>query len=183
METQSNKTNSNSFGYVMEALPASTIEHMINSFSKEDILTDLNKIFDVQNFSQHSHLVKLFDFLYRALLLTGKRNFLVFDNNKYINVPTENIAFFYIKYESPVIMRFDKQEYFVSYSLDRIQDLLPEKQFFRINRRYLINFSAVKDVEHYFARKLLVNSVIPLKEKLIVSKEKVSEFLRWLDNR
>jgi DNA-binding LytR/AlgR family response regulator len=60
---------------------------------------------------------------------------------------------------------------------------LPEKQFFRLNRQYLINFHAVKEVEHYFARKLLVNPVIPIKDKLLVSKEKVSGFLHWLDDR
>jgi DNA-binding LytR/AlgR family response regulator len=46
-----------------------------------------------------------------------------------------------------------------------------------LNRQYLVNFNAVKEVEHYFARKLLVNSVIPTKDKLIVSKEKVTDFL------
>jgi DNA-binding LytR/AlgR family response regulator len=80
-------------------------------------------------------------------------------------------------------MCFDKQEYFVNYSLEQIQQLLGEKQFFRLNRQYLINFNAVKDVEHYFARKLLVNPVIPMKDKLLVSKEKVTDFLHWLDNR
>ena len=82
-----------------------------------------------------------------------------------------------------MIMTFDKEEYFVNYSLEQIQNLLPEKQFFRLNRQYLINFNAVKEVEHYFARKLLVNPVLPMKDKLIVSKERVTEFLGWLDNR
>jgi len=71
----------------------------------------------------------------------------------------------------------------VNYSLDQIQNLLPKNQFYRLNRQCLINFNAVKEVEHYFARKLLVNPVIPAKDKLIVSKEKVTEFLHWLDNR
>jgi two-component system, LytTR family, response regulator LytT len=123
------------------------------------------------------------DLLMNLAAQAGKKSFLVFKNNKYINVLTENIALFYIKYESSMIMCFDKQEYFVNYSLEQIQKLLPEKQFYRLNRQYLINFNAVKEVEHYFARKLLVNPVIPIKDKLLVSKEKVNEFLRWLDNR
>ena len=113
----------------------------------------------------------------------GKKNFLVYRNNKYVNVLTENIAFFYIKYESAMIMCFDKQEYFVNYSLEQIQNLLSVKQFYRLNRQYLINFNAIKEVEHYFARKLLVNSIIPTKDKLIVPKERVTDFLSWLDNR
>jgi DNA-binding LytR/AlgR family response regulator len=138
---------------------------------------------EFKNFFQQFRFPGLEDLLMKLKTSTGKKSFLVFKNNKYVNVLTENIAFFYIRYESAMIMCFDKQEYFVNYSLDQIQSLLPEKQFYRLNRQYLINFNAVADVEHYFSRKLLVNSVIPMKDKLIVSKEKVSEFLHWLDNR
>src|SRR5881227_3256214 len=80
----------------------------------------------------------------------GKKSFLVFKHNKYKIIPTENIAFFYIKYESTVIVCFDRQEYSVNYSLEQILQLVSDLQFFRLNRQYLINFDAVKEVEHYF---------------------------------
>jgi len=182
MET-SNKTDVNAFGYALEAPAGKAIDRILNSFSKEDMITAFDKMVDIKNFFQQGSLVKFVDLLNRLPSLNGKKNFLVLKNNKYINVLTDNIAFFYIKYESPVIMCFDKQEYFVNYSLDQVQNLLSEKQFFRLNRQYLINFNAIMEVEHYFARKLLVNSVIPMKSKLIISKEKVSDFLSWLDNR
>jgi len=113
----------------------------------------------------------------------GKTSFLVFNTNKYFIVPTENIAFFNVKYDSSILVSFDRQEYFVNYSLEQIQHLLSEKQFFRLNRQYLINFHAVKEVEYYFARKLLVNLTVPASEKLLVPKEKASRFLNWLENR
>jgi DNA-binding LytR/AlgR family response regulator len=138
---------------------------------------------DLKNFFHQLRLPWVNDLLMKLVSSTGKKSFLVFKNNRYINVLTENIAFIYIKYDSPMIMCFDKQEYFVNYSLEQVQNLLSAKQFYRLNRQYLINFNAVKDVEHYFARKLLVNPVIPVKDKLIVSREKVTEFLGWLDNR
>jgi DNA-binding LytR/AlgR family response regulator len=114
---------------------------------------------------------------------TGKKSFLVFKHNKYFTVPTESIAFFYIKYESAMIMCFDRKEYCINYSLEQIQQLVTDKFFFRLNRQYLINFSAVKEVEHYFARKLLVNLSIPVNDKLLVAKEKVTAFLNWLEDR
>jgi two-component system, LytTR family, response regulator LytT len=113
----------------------------------------------------------------------GKKSFLVFKHNKYKIIPTENIAIFYIKYDSSVITCFDRQEYSVNYSLEHIQHLLSDLQFFRLNRQYLINFDAVKEVEHYFARKLLVKLIVPVTEQLLVSKEKARSFLRWLENR
>lgn len=114
---------------------------------------------------------------------TGKSSFLVFKHNKYFIVPTENIAFFYVKHETSTMVCFDRQEYFLNFSLENIQTLLSVRQFFRLNRQYLVSFNAVKEVEHYFARKLLVNLVIPTPDKLVVSKEKLSGFLYWLDNR
>jgi two-component system response regulator LytT len=180
METQSKNTDKVSSGYAMEAPTSNGIDHMLKFFSKEDIVAALERMQEFKNLFQQNNLS---DLLTRLTTPTGKKSFLVFKSNKYINVLTENIAFFYVKYESPVIMCFNKEEYFVNYSLEQIQQLLPEKQFFRLNRQYLINFNAVKEVEHYFARKLLVNPIIPIKDKLLVSKEKVTVFLQWLDNR
>ena len=91
-------------------------------------------------------------------------------------MPVENIAFFQVKYESSAIVCMDRREYPVNHSLDQIQNLLTGKQFFRLNRQYLVNFNAIKEVEHYFARKLLVNLIIATAEKLLVPKEKVRLF-------
>jgi hypothetical protein len=77
---------------------------------------------------------------------------------------------------------FNRPQYSVNYSLEHIQNVLSEQQFFRLNRQYLVNFNAVKEVEHYFARKLLVKLIVPVTEKLLVSKEKASGFFRWLEN-
>ncbi len=169
MEIQTNINTANA-----SDLPLTPSVEFIDNFKRTE---------DFINFFQQIRLPNLDDLITKLTGTIGKKSFLVFKNNKYINVRTENIALFYIKYDSPILMCFDKQEYFVNYSLEQIQNLLPDKQFFRLNRQCLINFNAVKEVEHYFARKLLVNLVVPTKDKLIVSKEKVSSFLAWLDNR
>ena len=132
---------------------------------------------------QMPSLPNLEELLTRLPAPQGKTSFLVFKQNRYITVPTEKIAFFYVKYESSVIVCFDRQEYFVDHSLEQIQSLVTDKRFFRVNRQYLINFHAVKEVEHYFARKLLVNLTVTAPDKLLVPREKVSAFLQWLENR
>jgi two-component system response regulator LytT len=130
-----------------------------------------------------NHLFNLDDLISRLTAPPGKTSFLVFRNNKYITVRTENIAYFYVKYDSANLLSFDGQEYSLNYSLDHIQNLLTQKQFFRLNRQYLINFQAVKEVEYYFARKLLVHLTVHADDKLLVPREKVSGFLDWLENR
>ncbi len=98
-------------------------------------------------------------------------------------VPTENIAFFYIKNELPLLHTFDGQAYFLNQSLDALESLVPPGKFFRATRKYLVHFSAIREVEHYFSRKMLVHLKVNTPEPVIISKDKTTEFLRWLDNR
>jgi two-component system response regulator LytT len=123
------------------------------------------------------------DVLRMLSLAAGKQSFLVFKHNKYFTIATKNIAYIYLKYDCTIITCFDGQEYTVNHSLDQVQSLLSGQFFFRLNRQYLINFDAVKDVEHYFERKLFVRLIIPVQDKLLVSKEKACAFLQWLENR
>lgn len=57
-----------------------------------------------------------------------------------------------------------------------------QKSCFRINRQYLVNYSAVKEVEHYFARKLFVRLKVATPDKLLIGKDKAAAFLSWLEN-
>jgi len=112
-----------------------------------------------------------------------KQSFLVFKNPKYTTVPTDNIAFFYIRNNSAALMSFNKQEYVLNQSLDQITSAVSPDQFFRVNRQYLINFKAIKEVELYFMRKLHIKLTVETPEKLLINKEKSSCFLSWMENR
>lgn len=171
--------------YAIEAFKSNGIDYVLKPFSRESIAQAIKKAGELKNFFQRNKK-NLPDFDY---LLTkmgeqrGKSSFLVFKNNKYLTIQTESIAYFFIKNETPTIMSFDKGEYQVTQSLDEIHKLLSPNQFFRINRQYLINFSAIREAEHYFSRKLIVKLTIPTEEKLLVGKDKATAFLSWLENR
>lgn len=169
--------------YAMDAIKANGIDYILKPFSQEELEAAFEKVDNLKNFFQQNTQPDLDGLLKKIGLDEGKKSFLVFKNHKYSTIPTGQIAFIHIRYDSATIMTFDGQEYALDQSLDQVQALLSPKQFFRLNRQYLINFSAVKEVEHYFARKLLVKLVIPSPEKLLIGKEKTSIFLNWLENR
>ncbi|MBB5635158.1 DNA-binding LytR/AlgR family response regulator [Pedobacter cryoconitis] len=169
--------------YSMDAIKANGIDYLLKPFSKEELETAFEKVENFKNFFQENTRPDLEQLLKRIGIDEGKKSFLVFKHNKYTTIQTDSIAFIYIRNESATIMTFQGQEYTLSQSLDQVQSLLSSKQFFRLNRQYLINFSAIKDVEHYFDRKLFVQLVIPSPDKLLIGKEKTTGFLSWLENR
>lgn len=171
--------------YAIEAFKANGIDYLLKPFKKEHIESALEKLSNLKTyFSSEKQLVPDLEMLLKKLgEPDGKKSFLVFRQNKYVTVKTENVAFFYIHNETTSIMTFDQQQYAISQPLEEVQSIVPAAQFYRLNRQYLVNFDAIKEVEHYFARKLFVKLTIPTPEKLLIGKEKVSSFLTWLENR
>ena len=79
------------------------------------------------------------------------------------------------------LITLDKQHYFISHTLEELEKMT-SGQFYRANRQYLVNRTAVRDVSQYFGRKLLINLTIPFSEKITVGKLKANCFLSWLAN-
>ncbi|MGN7823309.1 LytR/AlgR family response regulator transcription factor [Chitinophaga sp. 22536] len=169
--------------YALDAIKANGVDYLLKPFSEDDLSKALEKVDNFRNFFQQHSGGNLEDLIRKISVDEGKKSFLVFKNNKYLTVQTDQIAYIYIKYTSPSIVTFKGEEYTITQSLDQVQQQLSAKQFYRLNRQYLINFTAIREVEHYFARKLLVNLHVNTPEKLLIGKEKTAVFLRWLEER
>ena len=170
--------------YALDAFKSNGIDYVLKPFSKVTITEALAKVRGFRNFFQTSSNNSVsIDLLLSKLGQRGKKGFLVFKNQKYETIATEHIALFHIRNETTMILTFDNKEYPLNQSLDEIQRQLDTRDFFRLNRQYLIGFNAIKDVEHYFARKLNIHMKVETADKILVGKDKTTLFLNWLSNR
>ena len=63
---------------------------------------------------------------------------------------------------------------------ETIMNRLPECEFFRANRQYIISRKAINDISVWFGSRLSVNLSVAIPEKIIISKARVPEFKAWL---
>jgi len=169
--------------YSLDAFKSNGIDYILKPFSKESISEALKKVDELKNFFQQKTIPNLESLISKLDVPAEKTTFLVFKNQKYTTVQTHDIAFFFIRNDATSIMTFDKQEFVINQSLDQIAGIVSSTRFFRVNRQYLVNFKAIKEMEHYFLRKLLVKLVIETPDKLLINKEKTHSFLNWMENR
>jgi two-component system, LytTR family, response regulator LytT len=169
--------------YAMDAIKANGIDYILKPFSKEQLQQAFEKVDSFKNFFQQHTKPDLSALLKMMGVDDGKKSFLVFQDNKYVTISTEDIAFIYITHDTTTLVTFREKTYTIPQSLDQVQAQLSTKQFYRLNRQYLVSFSAIKEVEHYYGRKLLVKLVIPSPDNLLLGKEKTTAFLEWLENR
>ncbi len=73
------------------------------------------------------------------------------------------------------------RKYVVDYTLEELEDLLEPAQFFRLNRKYIITFAAIKNVVAYTNSRLkVVLKEAPDSEDILISREKAEDFRVWL---
>lgn len=169
--------------YSLDAFKRNGVDYVLKPFSKEDIAGAMRKVDNLKNFFQQKATPDISELLLQMVQPSAKTSFLVFKHQKYTTVQVAQIAYFYIRNESTSMMCFDGQEFPLNQSLDQVAGSVSPKQFFRVNRQFLVNFSAIKEIEHYFLRKLYLKLVIETPEKLLINKEKSTAFLSWMENR
>ena len=110
-----------------------------------------------------------------------KTRFMVKIGEHLQSIAAEDIDFF--RGENKIVWLYLKtgRKYIVDYTLDQLDDLLEPDRFFRLNRQFMSNISAIKDVIAYSNSRLkIVLNAPPNKEDILMSREKVEAFKLWL---
>jgi two-component system LytT family response regulator len=111
-----------------------------------------------------------------------KRSFLIQYKDKLIPVQSSQLAWFYTENELVYAQTFENKQYIIDLTLENLQEQLDPADFFRANRQFIINRSAILEAEVYFNGRLLIK-VKPLpNEQILVSKARVPEFKSWLNS-
>jgi DNA-binding LytR/AlgR family response regulator len=111
-----------------------------------------------------------------------KTRFLVKSGTRYRSIPVVEIKFFHITERNVFLRDQSGKDYGLDHSLEQVQKFLNPDNFFRINRECIINLDSISVIQSYSSSRLQINVVNEKENDLfIVSREKVTEFKRWID--
>lgn len=166
--------------YALQSFKVNSIDYIVKPYDFEDIKAALDKF---ENFKEM--FVSPDNDLLQAIIQKGntqfKKRFLVKVGDKYSSVKSEDIA--WLKFDEGITFAytFENTRFPVNYSVDQLVNMLNPDNFFRINRKYVLNFDAIRNIHTWFNSRLKLE-IAPLpQEDIIVSRERVKEFKMWLD--
>jgi len=169
--------------YALKAFKANGIDYVLKPFSRKTIAESLEHYKTLKNSFQNSDspMERILE-LFENRKQIKQNTVLVFHRDNIIPVKVDDIALFYIENEITRLVTFSRKHHTINKSLEELETITGNN-FFRANRQFLINRNAIRDASQYFARKLVVTLTLPVNEKIIVSKEKVTLFLDWLSGK
>lgn len=111
-----------------------------------------------------------------------KEKYIVRFNDRIVPLQTSNIAFVYSEEKNNYLTTFDGERYIIDSSLDVINDELNPNLFFRISRGCIVNTKAIQSIIKQAGGRLLIKSNPPASFEMTVSRSRVDDFLKWLEN-
>jgi DNA-binding LytR/AlgR family response regulator len=170
--------------YALRAFEVYSIDYLLKPIDKEKLLRSLDKFKKIAEGSNSKASVDLAT-LQNALEMIQERKykerFIVKYGEHIKSFPVENIVGFYSEEKISFFKNDNGRKYVVDYTIEQIEGLINPALFFRINRKYIINLDAIEDVVVYSNSRLKLKVQHLSDHDLIVAREKVQEFKKWLD--
>ena len=166
--------------YALKAFKVNSIDYLLKPIDMVAVQRALKKLQGLTVTDKMQDAVNQLMASFRATS-TWKTHFLVpAKGDKLIPVQASDIAFFIIDTGMVKAVTFDEKSFRFEHTLDELAEMLDPNTFYRANRQFIISRKAIKDIDLWFNNRLSVNLKIPVPEKILISKARISEFKNWL---
>lgn len=110
-----------------------------------------------------------------------RSRFSIVAGQKIKTISIDDVAYFHADEGIVCLVTDKKAKYPLDFSLDQLSEQLDPKQFFRINRQFIVKLSAIENIHVYPKSKLQVELHPSPNNEVFVSLDKVTRFKDWLN--
>lgn len=165
--------------YWSQAMIFNALDYLRKPIEKEEILRVLDKyealkIHFLKRFSAENALKTEKNALHKDRLIAKK-------GTNYYVILTKNIAFIYT--ESRIVFLIDQQgeRYTVERSLSELEIELSSREFFRVNRKFIVHIDAILSFKPSFKGKIALELMHLAKAEVSISQENATQFKKWIE--
>ena len=169
--------------YALDAFKVNGIDYLLKPVTFTDLSTSLKKLESLStqlrwNEAKAEKVIATFS---EPPSKSYKNRFMVKLGDHIRSITSDQISFFFADGRDVYLITNQLRKFIIDYTLENLDEILDPKQFYRVNRSYILNIAAIQDVIVYSNSRLKITSNVKWEEEIIVSREKVSEFKEWFD--
>ncbi len=166
--------------YAMKAFKYNSIDYLLKPIDKNELENAIVKFKQLREEQPRVYDID-YEKMNKIINQEHKRRFLVKLGDQYQNIDVNDIRFFHFTEGTTYLIDVRGGKLPLDYSLDQLEELLNPFHFFRVNRQYFINIDAISKINSYFNSRLLLTLLPEAGEEVVVSRDRVPDFKRWMD--
>ncbi len=166
--------------YALHAFKLNSIDYLLKPIKKDDLRNAIAKFKKLQqnNAINGDNLKQLLAGIQKAPQY--KERFMVRIGEHMKSVQVSEIGYFYTENKANFMVLKNGKRYLSEFTLDQLDAMLNPKDFFRINRQFIIGISSINEMHTYSKSRVLITLVPPSKIETVVSTERSASFKSWL---
>jgi DNA-binding LytR/AlgR family response regulator len=168
--------------YAIQAFKVNAVDYLLKPLKVGELQAAIEKYRSIYQKNEEQNYQPLLDSIRSADAGREpiKRLLIRFSNSLKL-IEIKDAAYFYTKDKITfVIMKGTAKRYPVDHPLDKLETMLDLKVFYRINRQFIINVSAIKELQPYSKSRIKVALEPDTDMEIVISTEKSADFKRWL---
>lgn len=174
--------------YAIRAFKVNSIDYLLKPINEQELETAFKKFEKLrqENLPLDYSLTDDRNYYMNVIksILEGKKEyrsrFLITGISGYQKIETKDIAYIYSDNKLTFAVNFEKKEYTLDYNLEQMESELDPDQFYRLNRKIIVNIDAISKVSNDEGGKLKVTTIPETEFEITVSRLKASDFKIWL---
>ncbi|MCD4772605.1 MAG: LytTR family DNA-binding domain-containing protein [Bacteroidales bacterium] len=168
--------------YAIKAFKVNSIDYLLKPIEIKELEKSLEK-FNELNRAQNASSI---DYASLIDILSKKNNyqerFIVRYAQKIKSIKTDDIAYFYVNNENVFLCTKGNNNYSIDYSLEKLENIINPKNFFRVNRQFIVNISSIENMYSLSKSRIKIELKPKSDNEIIVSYNRMSDFRKWLNN-
>lgn len=167
--------------YALRAFKVNSIAYLLKPVELDDLQQAMDKLqvlsgFKVVNsdYGQLSSKFLTHEPIYRTRYLLPYKD-------EYRTVKVEDILFIYTELKITYLALKDGSCIPIAQTLEEIEEQLDPRNYFRLNRQFIVHIDAIKSIHNYFNGKLKVQLYKQTSAEIVVSRERAPFFKTWLN--
>lgn len=159
----------NSVDYILKPLDTDSLRFAVEKFNNQSLIKQetLRELIKQQAFSQKNY----------------RKSFLVRYRDKLLPIKSSEFAYFFIENGLVFGQLFDGRKYILDFKLEDLENQLDPQEFVRANRQFILSRESILAIEPYINSRVLVKTSPKSPYEAIISKEKVTSFKKWFEER
>jgi DNA-binding LytR/AlgR family response regulator len=166
--------------YAIDAFKVNSVDYLLKPVTFTALTQAINKLKSFQSALLPPEIIAKVSESFSQKKV--KDRFLVRLGNHIHSVNVEEIALFYAEGRNVFLITKEDKKYIIDYNLEDLIKLISDADFFRVNRTFIMNINEIEDVALYSNSRLKITpKSIKTDKEIIVSREKVTAFKKWLE--
>jgi len=168
--------------YAIDAFKVNSIDYLLKPLKYEQLVRAIEKFKELPKHLTPSSSNLDVNALAKLLIKDNeyKTRFMVKIGEHIHSIKTEEIVCFYSDGRIVYLLTNTKRKFIVDYKLEDLEKKLDPKDFMRVQRSFILNINAIKDVIVYSKTRLRVMLKVDFDKEIIISREKTKGFKEWL---